>query len=83
MDELNNLRNKVDKLDHELLGIIKKRLLVSKYIGDYKKKNNFKIRDRKREKEILQDKLEKSSLDGKFIKKLFKLILNESRRIQK
>jgi chorismate mutase len=83
MNELNVLRKKVDELDHELLDVLKRRLMVSMEIGNFKKKNGLKIRDRKREGEILQDKVEKSSLNGKFIQRLFKLILNESRRIQK
>ena len=83
MDELNVLRKKVDELDHELLDIIKRRLIVIKEIGEFKKKNGLGIRDKKRENEILQDKIEKSSLSREFVKKLFKLILNESRRIQK
>jgi len=83
MDKLKTLRKKVDELDYELLDVLKRRLMVSKEIGKFKRKNGLMIRDRKREKEILVDKIEKSSLSGEFVKKLFKLILNESRRIQK
>lgn len=83
MDELNNLRKKVDKLDSELLNILKRRLILSKEISRFKRKNGLKILDKKREKEVLQNKIKKSSLNGRFVKELFSLILCESRRIQK
>ena len=83
MEELDRLRSRVDELDRELLEVIKQRLIVSKEIGNCKKKNGLKLRDRKREREVIEDMLEKSSLDSDFIKKLFKLIIGESRRVQK
>lgn len=81
-EELDRLRKEVDELDRKLIEIIKERLIISREIGNCKKKNGLKIRDRKREKEIIEDRLEKSSLDACFVKKLFKLIINESRRVQ-
>jgi len=83
MSELIILRNSVDELDRKLIEIVKKRLILSREIGNCKRKNGLKIIDRKREKEVIENRLEKSSLDSKFVKKLFKLILNESRRVQK
>lgn len=83
MKEIIKIRKKIDELDHELIGTLKKRLVLSKELGSLKRKKGIKIRDRKREKEIIQDRLKKSSLDSGFIKKLFKLILKESRRVQK
>lgn len=82
IEEINGFRKEFDKIDLEILEIIKKRLILSRKIGEFKKKNCLKIRDRKREKELIEDRLEKSSLDSGFIKKLFKLILKESRRVQ-
>lgn len=83
MDQINNLRNKVDVIDNEIMQLLKKRLLLSLEFSKYKKKNGIKIRDKKRETEMIEDRLKKTSLDPYFIKKLFKLILKESRRLQK
>jgi chorismate mutase len=83
MEDLSKFRKEIDKLDKELIEIIKQRLIICKKLGDFKMKNGLRVRDRKREKQIIADKIEKSSLDSRFIKKLFKLIMKESRRLQK
>jgi monofunctional chorismate mutase len=76
-------RKKIDEIDHELVKLIGERLDSAKEIGKYKKKNGIKIVDKKREKEILNDRIKNSRLSKEFTKKLFSVIIHESRRVQK
>lgn len=54
MIELNLLRKKIDEIDDKLLILLKERLVVSKKIGEIKKKNNMPIYDPVREQEIIE-----------------------------
>jgi len=76
-------RKKIDLIDHQLIKLLSKRLESVKKIGEYKKKNKIKIINKKRENEILKDRIKNSKLSKKFIKKLFSLIIIESRKTQK
>lgn len=75
-------RRKIDKIDHKLMKLLEKRLDSARKIGEYKKKNGMKIIDKKREKEILKDRVKNSKLSKDFTKKLFSVIIRESRRVQ-
>lgn len=80
MKELEKLRKKIDKADEKLLKILAERFSLTKKIGEFKKRHNLKIRDLKREKEILKTKKElarKLGLDPKLIEKIFKLIFKK------
>ena len=85
--ELLKLRKKIDQLDGELLSILAKRMKVSKEIAKYKKKYALPIQHKKREAEVLQDRIRKGKKiglpDQKFVTELFKLIMKESRKLQK
>ena len=59
---------------------------VSKKVGEYKKQNNISVLDAKREQEVykkLSKSANKKGLDEKFVKKLFKLIIRQSKKEQK
>lgn len=86
MNKIKNIRGKIDGLDKKILKILEERLLLSTEIGKAKKKEGEKIYQPKREKEITKRLVEegkKHDLDTKFIDKLFKLIIKESRKRQK
>ncbi len=86
MEKLDNYRKEINKINLQILELLKKRMQVSKKIGKYKKQNNLTVLDVKRERE-LYEKLKKyaneKSLDEKFVKKLFKLIIKQSKKEQK
>lgn len=86
MKKLQNLRQNIEKIDKKIIELIKKRLNLSKKIAEEKLKNNLKIIDNFREKE-LQEVYKKTAsalgISKKFIQKLFTLIIKESRYIQK
>lgn len=83
---IDRLRKEIDKVDSEILGLIAKRMKIAKKIGAFKKKNNMKVIDLQREKKIL-DKISQNArklrVDSHLSRKLFKLIMIESRKQQK
>jgi len=82
-NELKSLRRKMNRIDKKIVALLEKRFEVSKKIGEYKLKNHLLVEDKKREKEILASRTKNSSLSKNFTRKLFNLIFNESKRIQR
>jgi chorismate mutase / prephenate dehydrogenase len=81
--KLNNMRNKIDRLDNKLIKLLSKRLRLSKRFIQSKLKNNLPLKDVKREKYILDKNkklAKKLKLDPKFIEDISKKILNESKK---
>jgi len=79
---LNEYRDKIDKIDFELVELLKKRADVSKKIGILKKNNGLNICDETRENEIIDRIVKESGFDENYIKEIFKLILSNSKKIQ-
>ena len=85
MNKLNNYRKEFDKVDLQILELLKKRMKLSKEVGKYKKQNGLSVLDAKREQEIytkLKKYANEKGLDEKFVEKLFKLIIKQSRKEQ-
>ncbi len=51
--KIDELREKIDSLDTQLVDILKERLDIATAIAEYKKENNLPVLDRKRERELL------------------------------
>jgi chorismate mutase len=77
MDQLTNLRKKIDKIDNDLSKLLEERENLVKAVKKEKRKNDIKILDQKREEEIIEKQ------NSTFKKNIFKKILEESRKIQK
>lgn len=83
MEELRELRKKIDEVDKELLALLLKRLELVDQVADVKKANNLPVFVPGREDEIL-DTLT-ADVDGKyasFVRDLFTSILDVSKRYQ-
>ena len=83
---LEKFRRKIDTADREIIKLISKRMKISLAIGNYKKKHGMKIFDKKREEKLFADIRKiarKSGLDEKTAEKIFRIIVKESRSIQK
>ncbi len=84
---IKKVRKEIDKLDNQLISTLKKRFELSKKVAEYKYKNSIKIFDRVRENEIVKDRIEKFKKSGfddrRFVKKMFRMIMKKSRKIQK
>jgi chorismate mutase len=78
---LEELRDKIDKLDAEILNRMSERMQIAREIGLYKKENNITILQVERWNEILRTRLEigiNKELTRDFIVKLYALIHDES-----
>jgi monofunctional chorismate mutase len=82
---LYELREKINQIDHEMLILFKKRMEISKLIGDYKKTNHLPVLDSVRELEILKNK--KMELNDeklwKYYEKFIKNLMDISKEYQK
>ena len=76
-------RKNIDKIDSKIMKLLEKRFESARKIGEYKKKTGIKLVDKKRENEILQDRIKNSRLSKDFTKKLFSVIIKESKKVQK
>ena len=83
---LSSLRKKIDEADLQLLELLAQRLKISREIAEYKRQNNLPIQDRKRELEVITERIEKFKQlgfdDEIFVTKLFELIMRKSREVQ-
>lgn len=83
---LNKLRGEIDLIDKQILELLKKRFDIAVKIGQLKKRQKISITNRSREKEIfekLKESAKKLDIDNNFAEKLFRLIIAQSKRIQK
>ncbi len=84
-NKLENLRARIDSIDHEIMEVLAQRMGVVKQIGQYKKENKVTALQINRWSQIMEDRsnlAEKLSLDDAFIKALFQLIHEDSVRQQ-
>lgn len=83
MIELNQLRKMINEIDSELISIFKKRLKISKDIGNYKKENNLEIYDSNREQEIIEKFLSLAKKDEKiYIEQFLQTLMDISKEVQ-
>lgn len=83
MNELDQFRFEIEKIDDELVKLITKRMEISIKIGEYKKKNGISVYDPKREEELKNINL--SKVEPKFkqgYSEVFDTILKVSKDFQ-
>jgi len=83
--KLDKLREQIDKLDNQLLDLLKERMTVSEAIGHYKFENNITILQTRRYDEILtkrRAKAQEKGLNPDFVIDVFESIHEESIHIQ-
>ncbi len=82
---LEDLRDSIDGLDHEIVDLVARRMAISRKIGDYKKDNNITILQSNRWDEIIRNRtregLEKG-LSEEFMLQLLNALHTESIRHQ-
>ena len=84
-NKLENLRGRIDAIDHEIMEVLAQRMGIVKQIGQYKKENKVTALQINRWAQIMEDRghlAEKLDLDDAFIKALFQLIHEDSVRQQ-
>jgi chorismate mutase len=85
MDEIPNLRKKVDEIDDQILLALCERVKVCKALGDAKKKQGMSIRDSSRENEVYKRIKEKSvqcQLNPTQIERVYREIVNMCSAVQ-
>ena len=86
INELHKLREKINNIDEGILHLLALRSSLARQIAKIKKKKAAKIIDLKREQEVMGrvvEKSEKLKLNKKYALGIFRMILKNSRRIQK
>ncbi len=79
--KLVELREKIDKIDRDVLEIMADRMSVAEEIGHYKKDNNITILQSDRWDEIVRNRMKvglEKNLTADFVQKLFEIIHKES-----
>ncbi len=78
---LDQLRDKINGIDQQILKLLAERRQTSLAVGEFKISTNRPVRDYKREQELLNSLINKGSvlqLDSQYITRLFKLIIEDS-----
>ena len=86
MDELNELRKKIDSLDSQLLSVLQKRMQVVTEVGKLKKSHGIKPLDSDRWNEVVAKNVaegEKLGLKREFLEKILDTIHEEALQIEK
>lgn len=82
--DINDWREEIDELDHEIQRLFEKRMLISAGIAAYKKQNGLPVYDEEREKEKIRSL--KASASGDFmaegIARLYETLMAISRDYQ-
>ena len=81
-DYLKSFRKQIDRVDGEILFLIKRRFHLAKKVAKYKMDNNLDVEDINREDEVIKNVLNQAGmmdLREKFIRDLFKTIMEESK----
>jgi len=82
---LQELREKINEMDDELIQTLASRMMISKEIGEYKRDNNIIVFQMSRWEEILKRILQLADdmgLHHEFVKQMYVLIHDESIRVQ-
>lgn len=84
MDKLEELRNTIDSIDESIAKLLSERFSTAEKIGYLKKESGIEITDQTREKEVIENA--KSAVADKYkdsTENVFKMIINESKNLQK
>lgn len=83
--KLETLREEIDEVDWQILKLIKRRMEISKKIGTFKRLNDLPIIDSEREKQLISNRLKQGTaidLNESLVRKLFHLLIQDSRKLQ-
>lgn len=82
--EIARLRAEIDRIDTELLTLLRERLRVVLSVGRHKKQHGLAILDAAREEQLLEALVQKASppLDRALVQAVFQSIVGECRRLE-
>ena len=79
---LENVRKEIDKIDSELIPLLKERMLCSLKVAEIKREQNLPILNEKREQEIIDFVTEKGGEFGSYLASVYREIMGVSREAQ-
>jgi chorismate mutase len=85
INHLEELRNRIDSIDHQLIGLLASRMRISEEMGEFKCRNGVTVFQLERWLEILQSRIQHGiteGLDREFIGRVIRIIHEESIRCQ-
>ena len=83
--EIESLRERIDEINNNFLSLLNEREKICKEIGEIKEQNGLEVKDEKREQEIMSKLREEAKgldLDEEHVEKVFRLIIENSRKVQ-
>lgn len=80
--DLNDIRNRIDTIDDELVALFIKRMGLSQEVVEYKAANNLPVLNMSREREILKKVCDKSGELSPYTHRLYTTIFELSRALQ-
>lgn len=86
MQEVEKYRKKIDKIDEKIIELLQTRTAIVYEISRYKARHNILAIDEKREQEVLkrvQELAIKNYIDENFARKVYEVIIEECRKIQR
>lgn len=85
MEQINQLRDKIDDVDNQILVLLKQRVEICRTIGSLKKKLSLEIQDSSRENYVyrqVKTQAEELGLDSEKIDSLYHQIVNMCSAVQ-
>lgn len=85
MSELDTLRQEIDRIDREMVGLFERRMAVTEQVGEYKQKTGMAVLDKTRHRAVLESKAElvKDPALRTDVTLLYETIMGFSRRQQR
>ena len=81
--DIQELRQRMDAIDRELVSLYCRRMETARLIGRFKRENNLPVLDSVRERELLNRVAEQAGKENEQgIRALYRLLLDQSRRRQ-
>jgi len=75
MPEVKALRDRIDKIDREIVKLLEKRIEIVREIGRLKRDTGAEIFDPERERDVLRNVSNSTKINGEFVRNLFRLIM--------
>jgi len=84
MTDLELLRKEIDAIDEKIVRLLEERILLARKVGAYKDANGLPILDKKREKDVIESRVDFLSdpAYSESIQEIFKLVMRYSRKYQ-
>lgn len=85
IDALESLRNQIDNCDKEIMMLLKRRMQTAKKIAEVKQRLDMEIFQPDREEKVIKERVSLGKeylFSENFTKKLFQVIMDESKREQ-